>query len=107
MATNSVVKSFQGTLTTTDEDIVKLTQYWDRIEIENQHATNAMYVRLDGTAATAAGAGTDFIGPGDSKVFGPGGISREGIPGNTTTPPHYISLIGVANAYSVSGIAGV
>lgn len=106
MATNSVVKSYQGTLTTTTEDIVKLTQFWDRIEIENKHASNGMYVRLDGSAAVASAAGTEYIGPGQNKVFGPGGINRGGIVGNTTTPPHYISLIGDANPYSVVGVAG-
>lgn len=105
MATNSVTKSHHGTLTTTNEDIVKLLQYWGAIEVENKHATEVLYVRFDGTAAAAAATGTEFVGPGDTKVFRGGIMRAGGIPGDTTTPPHYVSLIGNANTYSVSGVA--
>lgn len=107
MATASNVKSVSGTTTLLTEDIVKLTQFWDRIEVENRHATEAMWVLFGGGAATAGGAGTDFVGPGDSKVFSAGIISEDGIPGNSTTNPcHWVSVIGSANPYTVSGIAG-
>lgn len=106
MATNSVVKSHHGTLTTTNEDIVKLTQFWDTIEVENKDGSNALYVRFGGTAATSAGAGTDYVGPNQNKTFRGGIIAPGAVVGSTSTPPHYISLIGSGNAYAVTGIAG-
>lgn len=106
MATTSVAKSHQGSLTTTNEDIVKLTQFWDGIEIENKDASQPLYVRFGGTAAVAAAAGTDYIGPGKSKEFRTGILAPGGVPGSTSTPPHYVSLIGSGNAYGVFGIAG-
>lgn len=106
MATYSDIKSIHAVLTTTAEDIVNLTQFWDRIEVENKDGAQLLYVRLDGVAAVTAGNGTEVVGPGDSKMFGPGGINRNGIVGDTTTPPHRISLIGSGNAYSVTGVSG-
>lgn len=107
MATNSDVKAFHGTLAAATEDIVKLTQFWDAIEVENKDAATGMYARLDGGAATVAGAGCEYIGPSKSKVFTGGIIRGGGIPGNTTTPPHWVSIISAGtNAYGVMGIAG-
>lgn len=107
MATASDVKSISGTLTTTAEDIVNLTQFWDRIEIDNKSSDQGLYVKLDGGTAVAAGAGTEYIGPTQSKVFDSGIVNELGVPGSTTqaTVCHKVSLIGSANAYTVTGLA--
>lgn len=107
MATyDDVVKSTHQTLSGSTADTVNVTQFWDGIEIENRHTTNAMYVRFDGTTAVAAAAGTEYIGPEKSKHFTGGIYTGGGLVGNNTTPPHKISIVGTDNPYSVTGVAG-
>lgn len=107
MATDDAVKSVHLTLTTTTADTIKLTQWWDAIEVENRDAAQNLYVRFDGTTAVALAEGTEIVTPGTSKVFVAGIQRSGGIPGNTTTPPHQLSVVGSGNAYSVIGIPGL
>lgn len=106
MANYDNPKSTHQTLTAGNEDIVKLTQFWDAIEIENRDATTVpLYVSFSGTA-TVGGAGTSVIAAGSSKMFKAGIYRAGGVPGSTVTPCHQISIIGNGNAYSVDGVAG-
>lgn len=91
MATYSVTRSKNATLSTTTVDTITLGQQWPAVEITNGDATNALYVRVDGTAATAAGDNCTMILPASSKVIGLGGSVT-------------VSIIGNGNVYSCEGV---
>jgi hypothetical protein len=107
MATISDTRSVNATLSGTTADIVKLTQWWDVIEITNLH-TAVMYVRFDDTVPTAGQEGAFLVPPNSAKAFGPGdGIARaDGIPGNTDTPCHLVRVVANGGDYGVEGHAG-
>lgn len=91
MATYSATRAKNATLSTTTVDTITLNQKWEAVEITNADASNALYVRVDGTAATAAGDDCTMILPASSKVIALGG---------STT----VSIIGNGNVYSCEGV---
>lgn len=91
MATYSVTRAKNATLSSTTVDTITLNQKWEAVEITNADASNALYVRVDGTAATAAGDDCTMILPASSKVIALGG---------STT----VSIIGNGNVYSCEGV---
>lgn len=91
MATYSVTRAKNATLSTTTVDTITLLQAWPAVEITNADATNSLYVRVDGTAATAGGDNCTMILPASSKVIALGG---------STT----VSIIGNGNVYSCEGV---
>ena len=105
MATISKVKTAASTLTAATADLVQLTQVWDRVEVANATAA-ALYVRFDGVTAVGAADGTELVGASSTKVLYPGAARPGYVPGSTTAPAHAISLVGTANAYTVTGLAG-
>lgn len=91
MASYSVKRAKNATLTTTTVDTVTLQQQWPAVEVTNADATNSVYVRVDGTAATAGGDDCTMILPASSKVIALGGSVT-------------VSIIGNGNVYSVEGV---
>lgn len=96
-------RSEHQTLSGTTADTVKLTQFWDHIEVANHSQSTALYVRQDGTTAVSAAAGTTYIGPGETKIL-PAVQQGDGVVGSTSTPPHSLSIVGNSNVYSVEGL---
>ena len=103
MATDDDVRSVHNTLSSTTADTVKLTQFWDYIEVTNRDAVEPLYLRQDGTTAVGAADGTTVIQPGESKIV-PAVIQDGGTPGSTSAPCHSLSIVGDGNNYSVEGI---
>lgn len=73
-----------GTITVTRDTV---------IEIVNRHASNAMYVRSDGTAAVGEADGTVYIGPGDAVAW------KQNRGAQVT-----YSIVGTDNPYSVHAV---
>lgn len=103
MATYDDVKSEHQTLSGTTADTVKLTQFWDHIEVSNRDLGTALYVSQTDATPTSAEAGTTYIGPGETKILR--AVNQAGgTAGSTSTPPHIVYVVGNSNAYSVEGI---
>jgi hypothetical protein len=105
MATYDDLKAEHQTLSTTTQDTVKLTQFWPYIEIENKSTSTALYFSQTDTSIASADPGTEYVAPGTSVIV-PAVQQAGGIPGNTTTPPHIVYLVGNGNAYGVVGTNG-
>lgn len=104
MATYDAVKSTHQTLTTTTADTVKVTQWWDYIEVINKDASTALYFSQTDSTPTSAEAGTEYVAAGSSIIV-PARARPDGIPGNTDTPCHIVYVVGNGNAYGVVGVA--
>ena len=103
MATYDALKSEHQTLSSTTADTVKLTQFWDYIEVANRSLTTALYFSQTDSTPTSAEENTEYVAPGSSVVvraIKQGG----GVAGSTSTPPHIVYVVGDANAYSVTGL---
>lgn len=97
MASDSDVRSVTNTLTSTTADTVTLDQPWPAVEITNHDATNALYVRWDGTTAVAEANGCSVVLPGNTKV-----VKGEVAEGTRTI---VLSVVGDGNKYTVEGVA--
>lgn len=103
MATYDALKSEHQTLTTTTADTVKLTQFWDFIEVANKSSDTALYFSQTDATPTSAEAGTEYVAP-NSSVVVRAVLRADGVPGNTTTPCHIVYVVGNGNAYGVTGL---
>jgi len=103
MATYDALKAEHQTLSTTDADTVKFTQFWDYIEVANRSQTVALYFSQTDTTPTSAEENTEYVAPNSSVVVR--AIQQAGgIPGSTDTPCHTVYVVGNANPYSVTGL---
>ena len=103
MATYDDPKAEHQTLSTTTVDTVKLTQFWDHIEVANRDGDTALYVSQTDSTPTSAKAGTTYIGPGETKILR-AAQNAGGVAGSTSAPCHTVYLVGNANPYSVEGL---
>lgn len=98
-------KAEHQTLSTTTVDTVKLTNFWEFIEVANRSASTALYVSQTDATPTSAKDGTTYIGPGEAKLLR--AVQQAGgVPGSTSAPCHVVYLVGSANPYSVEGVRG-
>lgn len=91
MASYTPTRAKNATLSSTTADTITFSQKWPAFEITNADATNPLYVRVDGSAATAAGDDCTMILPASSKVIAAG-------------ENNVVSVIGNGNLYSVEGV---
>jgi hypothetical protein len=105
MATYDALKAEHQTLSGTTADEVKLTQFWDRIEVINKSSSVALYFSQTDATPTSAEENTEYVAPSSSIVV-PAVIQGGGVAGSTVTPPHIVYVVGNGNAYGVVGIAG-
>jgi hypothetical protein len=105
MATYDALKAEHQTLSSTTADTVKLTQFWDRIEVINKSASTALYFSQTDATPTSAEENTEYVAP-NSSIVVPALARPDGIAGDTDTPPHIVYVVGNGNAYGVVGIAG-
>lgn len=64
--------SYSSTLVASTADTVTFADRYGYVEVSNTGTSGTIYVRLDGTAATVAGANTYPVNPGQSLVFANG-----------------------------------
>lgn len=104
MATYDALKSEHQTLSSTTADTVKLTQYWDMIEVANRSLTTPLYFSQTDSTPTSGEENTEYVAPGSSVVV-KAIWQAGGVAGSTSTPPHIVYVVGDGNAYSVTGLA--
>ena len=103
MATYDARKSEHQTLSSTTADTVKLTQWWERVEIVNRSASTALYFSQTDNTPTSAEENTEYVAPGSSVVVD--AVNQDGgVAGSTTNPCHVLYIVGDGNAYSVTGL---
>lgn len=95
MATDSVVRSCTNTLSGSTADTVTLTQAWQAIEVTNQHASEWIYLRQDGTTAVAEADNTTPVAPATSKT-----MTTIVTSSNTVV----VSIVGNGNKYTIEGV---
>ena len=96
MATDSGVRSVTNTFSTTVADTVTLTQAWPYIAITNHDATNAVYVRFDGTTPVAEANENAVVRVSSTRVFH--------APINSAGQV-VVGLVGSGGKYTVEGLA--
>lgn len=103
MAGYDNVKAVHKTLSGTTADLVKLTQFWDDVEISNRGSGSLTVVFNTETAPTALMDGSEIVEAGVTKLFHNAPFNGNGVVGSTVTPCHTIGIVGSGNGYSVIG----
>lgn len=108
MATYNDARAQHQTLSGTTADLVLLTQFWDAVEVTNRSGTGGLTILFGTTVPTALVAGSEYVGPGETKLFSEVPFNGDGVPGSavTATACHLVNVVGNANAYSIVGVSG-
>ena len=96
MASETISRSADNTLSGTTADTITFNQRWPAVEIHN-HGSTALYVRMDGTAAVAEANGTTVVPAGATKIL------KSTVSGSDATGT-VVSIVGDGNQYSIEGV---